>query len=537
MRKYIQLILLLLVTSSLYSCEEKTPPPTFALPSIETKGDTVHVNLNLSETNNIPVEATVKAEAGLDKVNIKVVANSETLNHTSITEFENNKNFLLSKKVTFQEGYKEIIIEATDVSGQTTSKKLSIKTIEKFEAPTINFEVDSIVYNILSKEKIPQTGFSVHSDAGLEKVEMFFKTKEGDIAFQEPIKFPDNAETYHFSELIEYELNTTAFEVKATDIYGNTTIVTLPIIIRKDYPQIFLDYKSAGNREFNVYTNVADSLYAMFRIVHQKNEQQNRDLWRVMDSYLAVYEDGKMTRSFQILTPGENEFVWLSNRPEVVEFTGGFHGNERIDRENCFAHFYLDSTEIDLTLSLNMERGTSFFYHQVSLMYETGTGGTITSPNYIPVENAPVECTHEKITTFEDGGFTTKNKVVWTENAPPIKRMYYGIFCVTGDISSHGYNDTGSTDPVIIPFVNDGAMKLRSPSQRVVMYNSENNISVECDGQLLQGGPFTLNTYVWDHQFYHKYYTSINNGAPIQTTKDEVWETESSIKLRIHNTK
>lgn len=182
-----------------------------------------------------------------------------------------------------------------------------------------------------------------------------------------------------------------------------------------------------------------------------------------------------------------------------------------------------------------MERGASFFYHQVSLMYETGTGGTITSPGYNPITNAPVECIHEKITTFGEGGYNTYNKVVWSENTPSVKKMYYGIFCVTGDISSHGYNDTGVPDPAIVSFVNDGKMKLISPSQRVVMFHTDNNISVECDAKVLRGESLPLSTYIWDHAIYHKYYSAIEGSSPVQTSKNEVWETEASIKFKIYN--
>lgn len=535
MKKYVYLLMMLSMAVSLYSCEEETGNQSFSVPTIETETDFLEINLNLNKDDNIFFKAAIHSDAGLSKVNIKIATTNETIVHLSITKFNNKKYYNLSETLTFNEGYEKIIIEAIDILNQTTTKEFSINIIGEFSAPVITFSSDSVLYNLLFEKEIPATEFTIVSKAGLKRVEMFFKTREGYIEYSEPIQTLGEPEEFSLSRAIVYDVSVIGFEVRAIDKYDKISISTLPIIVRRGYPEIFLNYNPGSNREFSVYSHVEDSLYAMFKVVHQKSEQHNRDYWRVLDSYLAVYQDGAMTRSLQILTAGENEFVWISNRPNVSEFTGGYHGNERIDRDNCFARFYLDSIEIDLARRYNMERGTSFFYHQVSLMYETGTGGTITSPGYKPVINAPVECTHEKLTRFADGGYNTYNKVVWTENTPPIKKMYYGIFCITGDISSHGYNDTGISNPVIVPFVNDGAMKLRSSSQRVVMFHLENNISVECDAKLLRGGSFPLATYIWDHAIYHKYYTAIEGSSPVQTAKDEVWETEASIKFKIYN--
>lgn len=305
--------------------------------------------------------------------------------------------------------------------------------------------------------------------------------------------------------------------------------------VASEYPNAFYSYDSNGNGMFWVYVNVKDSLYTKFKINHEVNEKQNKNLWRVMDSYFAIYNNGVMNQTIQILTAGENEFVWLAHRPDVVEFTGGFHGNERIDSDaSTFAKFYADGVEIDMTKSHSLVSCNSFHYHQKSFMFQTGTGGTITSPNYQPIENAPVECVHEKMTTFSNGGYKTDNKVTWGNNSTPIKRMYYGIFCVTGEVSKYGYNDTGVDNPTIIPLIDDGTFKLKSPTQRVVMFDDVQKISVVCDANVLSGSTFKLNTTVWDHRFYHKYYTAIDNGVAINTTAGEVWSTSASIKFQVY---
>lgn len=298
-------------------------------------------------------------------------------------------------------------------------------------------------------------------------------------------------------------------------------------------PAFFYSYDASKNGTYNVYVHIEDSLYAMFNIVHQVDININRNLWRVMDSYFAIYKDGKMNKSTQILTPGENEFVWRSSRTGVTEFTGGFHGNERVDiLDNCFAKFYADGVELNHSASTGLISCSSFYYHQISTMHQTGTDGLVTSPTYKPVEGLPIECLHEKKTTFGSNGYTTENKVIWQDNDTPVKEMYYGIFCVGKDISKYGYN-VGAENPEIIEFITDGQFKLKSDKQRVVMYNEEMGISVICDSEVTNGGPFSLNTSIWDTNAYNKYYSAIRKSSPIQTSKDEVWKTTATISFDV----
>lgn len=314
--------------------------------------------------------------------------------------------------------------------------------------------------------------------------------------------------------------------------FANQPVVKNNKSAENEYPALFYSYDANLNGTYKVYVQIEDSLYAMFKVVHQVDKKQNKNLWRVMDSYFVVYQDNKMTNSTQLLTPGENEFVWLSGRTGVTEFTGGFHGNERIDSlASCFVKFYADDVELNHTITTGLIPCSTFYYHQVSTMHQTGTGGTITSTSYVPVPGFPIECLHEKKTTFSSKGYTTYNKVTWADNRAAMKRMYYGIFCVGNDISKYGYNDLGAQNPTIVQFVSDNQFKLKSDKQRIVMYNDQTNKSVICDAEVLSGGLFQLNTSVWDTGVYHKYYTAIQNNSPIQTSNNEVWETTASIKF------
>jgi len=299
----------------------------------------------------------------------------------------------------------------------------------------------------------------------------------------------------------------------------------------KNLPTIYYSYSNENFGEFSVYVKIEKNVYVQFKIVHEVVIKQYKNLWRLKDSYLCEFDNNEMKKKLTVLTAGENEFVWFSDRPEVAEATGGFHGNERIDiSSNSFIKFCADNKELELNKDIPLTAASSFFYIQNSTMHQTGPGGLIYSSNYKPVEGYPIECYHEKKTIFKNKGFVTKNKLVWAEEVP-VDRVYYGIFCVTKDISKYGYNDDKRKKPNIIEFNEDGHFKLKSENPRVIMFNKEKNIKVICDSKIIKGGPFELNTTIRDHDFYHKYYSAIDNRKPIITSKGEVWETEAQISF------
>lgn len=301
----------------------------------------------------------------------------------------------------------------------------------------------------------------------------------------------------------------------------------------KKFPPIFYSYKSEKNGKFEVYVKTGEKSYILFNIFHEYAPKIYQNLWRIKDSFMCDfdYDKGEMTKKYPVLTGGENEFVWFSARPGVGEATGGFHGNERIDVDDkCFVKFYADNKELKFNEDIPLTSASSFYYIQYSTMHETGTGGLIHSSTYKPVEGYPIECYHEKKTIFKNMGYVTKNKV-WWETEVPVDHVYYGIFCVTKDISKYGYNDDKGKKPNIIEFNEDGQFKLKSANPRIVMYNDEKGIRVVCDSKVIKGGPFEQNTTIRDHDFYHKYYRGIHSERPILASKGDIWETEASISF------
>jgi len=290
-------------------------------------------------------------------------------------------------------------------------------------------------------------------------------------------------------------------------------------------PNMFYSYTTGTTGGFYVYEKINDNgVYLQFRIYHNIDANKNCDLWRMWEAYLVNYNGATRTRFQQLLTSGENEFVWKSNRPNVGDFTGGYHGDERIDIDpSSNISFYADGNSVPATSSIPLTACSSFYYLQNSTMHQTGTGGTdLNNPAYVPTPGNPIECFHEKRTVFENKGYTSYNKVTWNTDVP-INLCYYGIFCVNRDISYQGSNQYGTT----AVFASDGSNKLSSDKQQISLWNTTLGTSVVCNCSIVSL-PFTptLNTLIWDTTNYHKYYSKISTTTAIAGT---VWSMQSSI--------
>lgn len=295
-----------------------------------------------------------------------------------------------------------------------------------------------------------------------------------------------------------------------------------------EYSSIYFKYDKGAQEAVNVYVQVYDSLYAMFKVGHELNLDHYKNLWRIKESHMYAFKEGEMVELYPILTAGENEFVWYSAREGVEEATGGYHGNERIDVDPDYGSiaFFADDQAIDLSETIPLTAAASFHYLQLSTMHQTGTGGLVGSPGYVPISGNPLECYHEKKTVFEDGGYVTHNKLEWADNNTPVLRSYFGLFCVTPNVSKEGYSEDGSH----VIFNDDGGMKLVAEGSKITMLNSDLNLKVTCDSHLVKPEGYTTTTMIWDRNVYHKYYNRVGGGGvTLNTTKGDIWEAVASI--------
>jgi len=271
---------------------------------------------------------------------------------------------------------------------------------------------------------------------------------------------------------------------------------------------MFYSYTSGASDYFYVYEKVNDNgVYRQFKISHVVSAPINCNLWRILDSYFVQYNGSTMTQFQQILTAGENELAFKTNRAGVVEFTGGFHGDERIDLDPLsYVRFYANGSLVSLSSSIPLTACSSFYYQQYSSVHQTGTGPkTAPYTDYFPVPGNPIDSYHTKKTVFENNGFTTYNSFKWL-NVVPINTFYYGIFCVNKDITTQGTNDYGTTEVFDQLSVN----RLNSDKQKIVMVNPTMGTTVICNSfiNLFPYSP-TLSAYILDSNVYHKYYSSL----------------------------
>lgn len=197
-------------------------------PYVSFAFDTLYVDLN--KIDNPPLVAFVKSYVGLANVSLKIkTVNSTYIEYKTYDEFFNDKAFSLSEGITFNATHRSLVVIATDKAGKTTESELPLKITQLKSPPKITFSVDSIVYNELVGGEIPYTVYDVESDAGLTSVEMFFATADGQVPYDgEPAQLTGNPKTYNFSKHIEYTPAHKGFIVKATDVYGQVGIQTLP---------------------------------------------------------------------------------------------------------------------------------------------------------------------------------------------------------------------------------------------------------------------------------------------------------------------
>lgn len=315
--------------------------------------------------------------------------------------------------------------------------------------------------------------------------------------------------------------------------YASNSEISHKTSMSNKLPEFLYEYFPGTYEHLNVYQKLSDdSLYTKFKISHLRSEIKNENQWRITEGNIVKFDGQKMHPVQQLLNGGENEFVWRSSRPGVGDFTGGYHGDERIDvDQKSKVTFYANNVAINMGTNIKLTPCNSFYYHQFSTMHQTGTGAADSSkPGFTAIPGNPVDSFHEKKTSFEKNGFVTYNKITWVA-ATPINKCFFGIFSINKDITAEGKNEN---DQKVI-FNENGGNKLTTNKQKIWMKNEVKGISVACDAKIIKL-PFTpiLNTFIWDNQNYHKYYSEIKATT---TNPGDVWETEASISFSYNKEK
>ncbi len=292
----------------------------------------------------------------------------------------------------------------------------------------------------------------------------------------------------------------------------------------KNY-KCMVSFEKAGGKEFfkvAVKDEYRKDIWYVFRINHYKDHAplQYMDLWRIDWAYRGRFTDGTMTVDLdKILTSGESESVFkdygeglnTASHTDTYDFTGGYHGDERIDlSEGCGITFYIDDKalpESDYAESFGWIECEKFHYVQNSTMHKTALkidGKAVESDHHIIAE-------HTKTTIFDNSGYRTENTLVMKDELDFY--WYHGICCIGTCVAHKGCNE----DMVpVVTFDQSGPNRLDEAGKcEYRAWNDNNGIEVHVKANLTEGQDDSkCRLFIWDNVNYAKYYRrNPSNGA------------------------
>lgn len=277
-----------------------------------------------------------------------------------------------------------------------------------------------------------------------------------------------------------------------------------------------------GNGAFTVYSRMGSTdFYVGFEIRHQINAADTifLDYWRLYDAWVYKYQDGGMLITpHRALTAGENECVYRT--PNSLDFTGGFHGNEKTIPGKVW--FYADGIEVSTAGAIDLTPCNEFQYREQSNMHEAPTSGGVVNPAH------PVQAIHDKITTIKEAGYKTFNRLSWQESLT-IQLYYHGISCIGKAFSEKVMNEflTEAT------MVGGNARFLEVVGARDYYgTNAANLLSVQVTSKLIK--PADLDTqcemFVWDRSADSKYYRQLPDDETV--VNGDVYESEMTVSFK-----
>lgn len=304
-------------------------------------------------------------------------------------------------------------------------------------------------------------------------------------------------------------------------------------------------FEKDGAKEFfniAVKDEYKKDVWYVFRLNHycDHSELQYMDLWRIDWGYRGRFDPVTriMTNELdKILTNGENESVFkdygenlnVQGQPHVdtYDFTGGYHGDERIDLgEDHGVAFYSGDKELtadDITRSFDWTVCDGFRYVQKSSMHKTALkvdGKAQLSDHHVVAE-------HIKETVFENGGYRTTNRLSMRDAIDFY--WYFGICCVGRSVAEKGCNEDMKT----VSFDAAGGNKLEEVGKKEYhAWYDAHSIEVYVSSTVTAGGDDSLaKMHIWDNQNYAKYYRRYPAYGAHRTSDGEEFASEMTVKF------
>ena len=309
------------------------------------------------------------------------------------------------------------------------------------------------------------------------------------------------------------------------------------------HPMMIRFEKDGAEEYFNVAVrdSVVDDAFIVCRLRHYCDHGEFRymDLWRIDWAYRGLWnaETSSMTKVLdKILTDGESECVvkdygLLTENGSFIDtydFTGGFHGDERIDLEpGCGVSFVMDGQVIPsdkLSASFGWTECDSFAYEQNSTLHKTALkidGREERSDHHVIAD-------HKKTTVFGDGGYETRNTLTMRDEIHFF--WYFGICCAGTSVADYGCSADGKE----VRFNRSGATVLASAASGDYhawsYYNgTEIYVHSQIDDEQMEK---QSRMHIWDTGNYAKYYRRYPGTGPHKTAPGECFSSYMKVKFK-----
>ena len=309
--------------------------------------------------------------------------------------------------------------------------------------------------------------------------------------------------------------------------------------------ECMVSFEKSGNTEhFNVAVKdeFRKNIWFVFRINHYTNHSglYYMDLWRIDWAYQGKFDEntGEMTNILdKIITNGENESVFKDygenyntsgqTHTDTYDFTGGFHGDERIDLDkDCGVTFFIGNDPVGeemMKKSFGWTKCDKFSYTQISTMHKTALkkdGQPVESDHHIVAR-------HLKTTTFGKGGYKTENTLEMKDEIDFY--WYFGICCIGRNVAEMGYNE----DMKPVHFDASGVNRLEGIGKReYCAWSDTNSIEVHVKSSLTHGGDDKVSKmHIWDNQNYAKYYRRYPASGAHRTSEGEKFSSVMEVRF------
>lgn len=310
---------------------------------------------------------------------------------------------------------------------------------------------------------------------------------------------------------------------------GTSKFSELPML-GYEFPKFVVSFKKKSSDTLNgetslltCYSHIRENVYIGFGFALCQNTSETTyyNMWRLQYIHIYSYTEGKFIKGYSLAHTSENEFAF--KQTGKGDFTGGWHGDERIDIDNsCYAIFIADGVPIrESAFNSDFElKCSSFCFRQMSTLHET-----VGSDN-IPISGHPIIAKHLKDEFIEGGRIVIRNKLLFTSDIN-VETYFTGLFCLGKNVAtSVCIEDNGV---VIMSKSNTNILATDGRSRTIRAWNDSTNLGALLTSRFIRcrGGDEPDRMTVWDRTSDSKYYGYTNIKS---VSKGDIIETEMDIK-------